>query len=169
MRPLTETRVSTAATGAAEAITATEEGCERRERMSGDVCFADARLLGLAAAAAAGEGAADLGVLLLRTTLALLLTLHVQPRMSSSGQRKKKRKIRGRERKMFTTDGKSGRKQWTSTVADHFFSSSRLDFFGKKTTRREETMPPSTRSTRSRSAIGASPVKLRPSTTSKRK
>lgn len=136
MRPLTETRVAAAAAGAAEAIAATEEeGRERRERMSGDddidvdvdVGFAAARLLGLAATAAADDLAADRWVSLLLTTMKLVLLprLHVQPRMSSE---KKKTKREDRERELFDERKKIGRKN--GFIAAHF---SRQVDFEKKT------------------------------------
>ena len=89
MRPLTETRVSAAAAGAAaEAMTEEREG---GDRLSGVVGVVDARLDPGFAANAAADGAASRGALLATTdaTIALLLLLlrllllrlHLQPRM----------------------------------------------------------------------------------------
>lgn len=105
MRPLTETRVSAAAAGAAaEAMTEEREG---GDRLSGVVGVVDARLdLGFAANAAA-DGAASRGALLATTDATivlllllllllrlLLLRLHLQPRMSRREKKEKKKNER---------------------------------------------------------------------------
>ena len=102
MRPLTETRVSAAAAGAAaEAMTEEREG---GDRLSGVVGVVDARLDPGFAANAAADGAASRGALLATTdaTIALLLLLlrllllrlHLQPRMSRREKKEKKKNER---------------------------------------------------------------------------
>jgi len=160
MRPLTETRV-VAAGADAEAMTETRRGRREGWMMSGKVDDDDdARLLGLAAAAARGLLMTLLLLLvLLETTaaaLALLLLRLLQPRMSRRRERENENE---REGEMSTTSRRA--KKWKKNV--HFF------FPGKSKNPPEKTMPPSTRSTRSRSVIGASPGKSSTAATASKK